>query len=33
VEIAKRVFQRLDAGVRFADALEDGAPLTLDAPC
>jgi nicotinate-nucleotide pyrophosphorylase (carboxylating) len=32
VEIAKRVFQRLDAGVRFADALEDGAPLTLDAP-
>jgi nicotinate-nucleotide pyrophosphorylase (carboxylating) len=32
VEIAKRVFQRLDAGVRFADTLEDGAPLTLDAP-
>ncbi|MDT7961532.1 MAG: carboxylating nicotinate-nucleotide diphosphorylase [Armatimonadota bacterium] len=30
VEIAKRVFQRLDAGVRFADALEDGACLAPD---
>jgi nicotinate-nucleotide pyrophosphorylase (carboxylating) len=30
VEIAKRVFQRLDASVRFMDALEDGACLAPD---
>ncbi|BCW96894.1 MAG: carboxylating nicotinate-nucleotide diphosphorylase [Fimbriimonadales bacterium] len=30
--IAQRVFQRLDAGVRFLHALEDGAPLTPDTP-
>jgi len=30
VEVAKRVFQRLDASVRFVDALEDGARLAPD---
>jgi nicotinate-nucleotide pyrophosphorylase (carboxylating) len=30
VEVAKRVFQRLDASVRFMDALEDGACLAPD---
>jgi nicotinate-nucleotide pyrophosphorylase (carboxylating) len=32
VEIAKRVFQRLDASVRFMDALEDGACLAPNTP-
>jgi nicotinate-nucleotide pyrophosphorylase (carboxylating) len=32
VEVAKRVFQRLDFGVRFPDALQDGARLAPDTP-